>query len=119
MAEKYQEGIRSIPCFDKEVFTVGSCVHVLEFDSETEEVCEIFGLIKNVKLDELVLLYFDSSKSIDAMKQKRIHVDDVLNKHCNIEVLKPHKKKERMDQLMQARKSEHALSKIPFPHLSF
>lgn len=119
MDVNYQEAIRSVPCFDKEILTVGSCVHVLEMDAETEEINEIFGLIKNVELDELVILYFDRQKSIDAMKHKKIGINAVVDKTCSIEVLQPHKKRERTNQLNQAKKEEHALKKIPFPHLSF
>lgn len=119
MAEEYQEAIKSIPCFDKEVLSVGSCVHVLELDEETGEIEEIFGLIKKVKLDELVVTYMDGDRSVDAMKQKRISVDDVVNKTCSIEVLRPLKKEARTDQLNEKKKGELTLKKIPFPHLSF
>ncbi len=119
LMENYQEAIRSVPCFDKEILTVGSCVHVLEMDAETEEIHEIFGIIKNVELDEIVILYFDNRKSIDAMKHKRIGIDAVMDKSCSIEVLHPVKKKDRIHQLNQAKQEEHALKKIPFPHLSF
>lgn len=119
MSEEYQEAVRSIPCFDKEILSVGSCVHVLEIDPETEEINEIYGLIKKVKLDELIISYFDGEKSVDAMKQKRIPIDNVVNKSCSIEVLKPRHKKERTDQLNEKKKGELVLKKIPLPHLSF
>lgn len=119
MSEEYQEAIRSVPCFDKEVLTVGSCVHVLEIDSETGEIEEIFGLIKKVDLDKLVVAYIDGDRSIDAMKQKHISVEDVVNKTCSIEVLEPVKKEARTEQLHEKKKGELTLKKLPFPHLSF
>jgi hypothetical protein len=53
------------------------------------------------------------------MKQKRIRIDDVVDKTCSIEVLQPRKKEVRTNQLDEKKKGELTLKKIPFPHLSF
>lgn len=118
MEANYQEAIKTIPCFDKDRLTVGSCVHVLEIDSESEEIIELFGLIKQVELDELVILYFEGKNSVSAMKHKRISIQSVIEQTCSIEVLQSQHHEQRTNLLKEKMKKEHSLAKIPFPHLS-
>lgn len=117
MDDPHQEMIKTIPCFDKNQLSIGTCVHVLEYDSEKEEVTEIYGIIQEVKLDQLIVFYFDAdSKSIDLKKQKYIHIDSIVNRTCSIELLEPAKKKKRSDWLHKENHREGL--KLSFPPLS-
>lgn len=114
MDPHHQEAVKSIPCFDLDELGIGTCVHILEYDRESEEVIEIFGIIEDVKLDQLTINYFDHQNGMNIKKRKYIKIKAVLDHKCSIEKLQPSKKKYRTSFL----KKHNEEKKLSFPHLS-
>lgn len=112
------EGIRTMPCFDQEQLAPGMPLHVMEMPSLTNhlEVKEYICLIQRVYPHELVTIYLEDKNHV---KEKRISVEDVVDKKCSIEVLKPQKTEKRKGILEQGYQQQKATKKFSLEKLTF
>jgi hypothetical protein len=112
------EGIRTMPCFDQEQLTPGMPIHVMEMPSLTNnfEVLEYTCLVQRVYPHELVTIYFEDKNLV---KEKRIPVEDVVDKRCSIEILKPQKTGKRKEILEQGYQEKKATKKFSLEKLTF
>lgn len=111
------EGIRTMPCFDQEQLTPGMPIHVMEMPSLTNhlEVKEYTCLVQRVYPHELVTIYLEDKQ----VKEKRISVEDVVDKRCSIEILRPHKTGKRKEILEQGYQQQKATKKFSLEKLTF
>lgn len=112
------EGIRVMPCFDQEQLIPGLPVHVMEMPtlSNDLEVKEYTCLVQRVYPHELVTIYLEDKNHV---KEKRIPVEDVVEKRCSIEILKPKKTGERKEILKQGYQQKKGTKKFSLEKLTF
>ena len=112
------EGIRTMPCFDQEQLTPGMPLHVMEAASSDADlrVKEYTCLVQRVYPHELVTVYLEDKNLV---KEKRIPVEDVVNKLCSIEILRPAKVGDRRKILNQGHQQRKAKKKFSFEKLTF